>query len=94
MGVFWLNLTILDGGGLLFDGDAHAGHVFFELHYTNYIRAVLHYHKPDEVIISGRIPRRSAVGMNVSPERSGGDNPDGSPISGRVFLPLEEYPAA
>src|SRR3989338_3823138 len=46
------------------------------------------------VIISGRIPRRSAVGMNASPERSGGDNPDGSPISGRVFLPLEEYPAA
>ena len=32
--------------------------------------------------------------MNASPERSGGDNPDGSPISGRVFLPLEEYPAA
>ena len=45
-------------------------------------------------IISGRIPRRSAVGMNASPERSGGDNPDGSPISGRVFLLLEEYPAA
>src|SRR3989338_11344521 len=42
--------------------------------------------------ISGRKPRRSAVGVNASPERSGGDNPDGSPISGRGFLPLEEYP--